>query len=106
MSDSIDDFVEPTTEGGFSGTSVRQLKTSPAVVWYGDALGTGVRGMQTPGGKEGPLIRMYHPRFGLWIVQQIWEELLSYSSPGGQFLGDGHEEVAAHDYMVDDLVVG
>lgn len=71
MSDSIDDFVEPATEGGFSGTFVRQFKTNPAVVWYGDAFGAGVRGMQTPGGNEGALIRMYHPRLGLWIVQQI-----------------------------------
>jgi len=76
----MDDFVDPATEGGFSGASVRQLKTNPAVVWYGDVFGTGVRGMQTPRGNEGPLIRMYHPRLGLWIVQQIWEEALSYCS--------------------------
>jgi hypothetical protein len=107
VSDSIDDFAEPTAEGGFSGTSVRQLKTSPAAVWYGDCFGTEVRGIQTPGGNEGPLIRMYHPRLGLWIVQQIWEEPLSYRSSGGQFRGEGREEGdAAHDQMVDNLIVG
>jgi len=65
LSDSIEDFVEPATEDRLSGTSVRQLKINPAVVWYGDVFGMGVRGIQTPGGNEGPLIRMYHPRFGL-----------------------------------------
>ena len=65
VSDSMDDFVDTATEGGFSGASIRQLKTNPAVVWYGDVFGTAVRGMQTPGGNEGPLMRMYHPRLGL-----------------------------------------
>jgi len=73
------------------GTSIRQLKTKPAVVWYGDVLVTGVRGMQTPGRNKGPLIRMYHPRLGLWIVQQIWEEALSFFPPDGKF-GDDAED--------------
>lgn len=29
-----------------------------------------MKGMKAPGGKDGFLRRMYHPRFGLWIVQQ------------------------------------
>jgi hypothetical protein len=32
LSDSIEDFVEPATEGRLFGTSVRQLKINPAVV--------------------------------------------------------------------------
>ena len=48
---------------------------------------------------------MYHPRLGLWIVQQIWEEALSYCSPSGQSLGMEGGKVA-YDYMVDDLIVG
>lgn len=79
-------------EGELSGTSVRQLNTSPAAVWYADTFGTGVRGIKTPGGNEGPLIRMYHPRLGLWIVQQILEETLSYRSSRAQSVSEGREE--------------
>ena len=50
---------------------VRELKESAPSAWYGDEGGTGMKGMKVPGGKDGCLRRMYHPRLGLWIVQQM-----------------------------------
>lgn len=49
-------------DGGES--EVRDLKERDASTWYGDVNGRGVNGMNTPGGKEGARMRMYHPRFG------------------------------------------
>lgn len=53
------------------GMFVREWKDRAASAWWGDAWGTGVRGMKTPGGNDGDRIRMYQPRFGRWIVQHI-----------------------------------
>jgi hypothetical protein len=53
-----------------SGIFVLELKDIAASVWYGALEGTGVRGMNTPGGNMGERMRMYHPRIGRWIVQQ------------------------------------
>jgi len=52
-----------------SGTFVRELNNSEAS-GYVDFGGMGVNGIKTDGGKLGARIRMYHPRFGLCIVQR------------------------------------
>ena len=50
--------------GGGGESEVRDLKDREASTWYSDVDGRGVSGMNTPGGKEGARMRMYHPRFG------------------------------------------
>ena len=53
------------------GTFVRQLNDNAASAWYGAVWGTGINGIKNPDGNPGERIRMYHPRLGRWIVQQI-----------------------------------
>ena len=50
--------------GGGESKLVCDLKDRDASTWYGDVNGRGVNGINTPGGKEGARMRMYHPRFG------------------------------------------
>ena len=50
--------------GGGRVSEVHDLKHRDASMWYGDVNGRGVSSMNTPGGKEGARVRMYHPRFG------------------------------------------
>ena len=50
--------------GGGESELVRDLKDRDASTWYGDVNGRGVNDINTPGGKEGARMRMYHPRFG------------------------------------------
>jgi hypothetical protein len=56
-----------TTDGWLNeeNAPVRELKESAPSAWYGDKGGTGMKGMKVPGGKDGCLRRMYHPRLGL-----------------------------------------
>lgn len=57
-----------TVEGDEEGEMfVRELKERAASVWRGDEAGTGVNGMNTPGGNVGERMRMYHPRRGRCI---------------------------------------
>lgn len=64
--------VNCDSEVGSAGAIfVRVLNDSAASVCNGDVEGTGVNGMNTPGGKAGERMRMYHPREeGRWIVQR------------------------------------
>lgn len=56
---------------------VLEVNDRAASAWNGDEVGTTVNGMDTPGGNEGARILMYHPRFGLCIVQQTFEVAFS-----------------------------
>lgn len=56
----------------------RQVKYKAASLKSGEERGTGRNGINTPGGKAGERIRMYHPRFGRCIDQQIVELWLCY----------------------------
>lgn len=82
-SDSSEDFAvvggdrSSDVDGCLHGESVLQENIMPASVWYGEAFGIGMSGINTPGGNAGALIRMYQPRFGLCIVQQTVELALS-----------------------------
>ena len=50
---------------------MRHEKDKAASVKFGEERGTGSSGIKTPGGKAGDRMRMYHPCFGRWIIQQI-----------------------------------
>ena len=59
------------TTTAVAGIFVRELNDNAASAWYGAVWGTGINGIKTPGGNPGERIRMYHPRLGRWIVQQM-----------------------------------
>lgn len=59
--------------------------------------------MNTPGGKDGARTRMYHPRFGRWIVQSSVEVSLSYNKIS--YVRDERGGLGAHHNVFDNLVV-
>lgn len=44
------------------GMFVLELNVSAASTWWGEVGGTGIIWINTPGGKDGARIRIYHPR--------------------------------------------
>lgn len=61
------------------GMEVRHANEIAASAKFGETLGTGRSGMNIPGGKDGARTRMYQPRFGRCIDQQMVEVAFSYS---------------------------
>ncbi len=57
--------------GDSAGILVRECMERAASQWWGDAGGTGVNGMNTPGGKRRDRMRIYHPRLGRCIDQHM-----------------------------------
>jgi len=69
---SVDDLQPSAASNGDEGYAfVRHEKDKAASAKFGEEGGTGRRGIKTPGGKVGDRMRMYHPFFGRWIIQQM-----------------------------------
>ena len=82
---------------------MRHEKDKAASVKFGEERGTGSSGIKTPGEKAGDRMRMYHPCFGRWIIQQIVDVWLCYDKFSVQFLSSMVENT--HDDMFNDLLV-
>jgi hypothetical protein len=62
------------------GILVLELKDRAASAWFRESWGTGISEMKTSGGKDGERMRMYQPRFGRWIDQQMVDVGLCYTT--------------------------
>ena len=61
--------------------------------------------MKTPWGKEGGRRRMYHPRFGRWIVQTIVDVALSCTSLRVRRNTEKYSKMMTHDNVFQDFIV-
>lgn len=70
---SVEDLLLSTfaNAGGEGYTFVRHEKDKAASIKFDEERGTGSSGIKAPGGKAGDRMRMYHPCFGRWMIQQI-----------------------------------
>lgn len=85
---------------------MRHERDKAASVKFGEERDTGRSGIKSPGGNAGDRMRMYHPCFGRWMIQQIVDVWLCYDEFSVPFLGSMVEvQENTHNDMFNDLLV-